>query len=162
MIDLVLWAASKADMLTWGKTNPPANPLVEEQDDGEGGTINVARPGLEFGWWAGSGDFMTAAGTYDGEGIELTPPTFASGVVALLRVHSDFWENDRLEVVPADPEDVKEWERSKIAQHLRDNGTPGTMAGSIPYYELNGVRIIRRTDVNTFLAANTLPGHTFL
>jgi hypothetical protein len=163
MIDLVLRATSRAALVTWGKTNPPGRPLVEEVHDGEGGTRNVIRPGLEWSPWGGTGQVMTAAGTYDENGDELTPPTYVPGFVALMRVHSEFFDWDRLDEVPADPDDVKEWERSKIAKYIKDNGTPGSLAGGeLPYYELDGVQIFRKKDVDAFLAARGFASHGFL
>ena len=163
MIDLVLYAADKATLRTWGETNPAGRPLIESIDDGEGGTIKQARPGLEWSWWAGSGQFMTDAGSQTDPETDpgYVAPTYAPGVVLLMRVHGEFFDWDRLEETPADPDDVKEWERSKIAQYVRNNGTPGTMGG-IPYYEVDGVRLFRRKDVDTFTSANNLPGHVFL
>lgn len=162
MIDLVLYAPDKASLLTWAKTNPPANPLVEEVDDGEGGTRNQVRPGLEWSWWAGSGQFMTDPGSGgDPEAPGYVAPSYAPGVVLLMRIHGEFFANDVLNETPADPEDVKEWERSKVAKYIKDNGTPGTMGG-IPYFEVGGVRIFRRKDVDEFAAANNIPGHVFL
>jgi hypothetical protein len=78
-----------------------------------------------------------------------------------MRVHGEFFDWDQLNETPADPDDVKEWERSRIAQYVRNNGTPGTMGG-IPYYEVDGVRLFRRKDVDTFTSSNNLPGHVFL
>jgi len=161
MIDLVLYATNRAALVAWGETNPPGRPLIESIDDGEGGTRKVARAGLEWAPWAGSGRFMTAAGEYDQDGNEITPPTFAPGYVIKMRIHSEFFDWDRLDTEPADPDDVKEWERSKVAQYVRNNGTPGTMGG-IPYYEVDGVRLFRRNDVEAFLNSNNLPSHTFL
>lgn len=161
MIDLVLYATDRQALVTWGESNPPGRPLIETVDDGEGGTVKRAVRGLEWSPWAGSGQFLTAAGTYDQEGNEITPPTYAPGYVIKMRIHSEYFDWDREDTVPADPEDVKEWERSKVANYIRQNGTPGTM-GTIPYYEVGGVRIFREKDVQEFLSANSLPGHRFL
>ena len=161
MIDLVLFAASRAALVTWGETHPPGRPIIESVDDGEGGTIKRAVTGIEWSPWAGNGNFMTVKGTYDQDGTEITPPTFASGYVAKLRIHGEYFDWDKLDTVPADSDDVKEWERSKIADYIQANGTPGTM-GTIPYYEVDGIRIFREKDVQEFLSTNSIPGHGFL
>lgn len=153
-LDLVLWAPTKAALATWAASNPPANPLM----DAEGNT----REGVSYCWWAGTGQFMTAPGVYDSEGVEVTPPTFAPGVVALLRIHSDFFANDLLE----DKYDVngnkkEQWVYSKAAKWIKDNGTPGTMGG-VSYYEVGGVRLFKPEDVETFCASNNIPGHIWV
>ena len=79
MIDLVLYAANRQALVTWGKSHPPANPLVTEEDDGEGGTVNRVRPGLEWSWWAGSGQVMTDVGSQTDPETDpgYVPPTYA-------------------------------------------------------------------------------------
>jgi hypothetical protein len=162
-IDLILWAPDKATLATFAKSNPPANPLMQDVDDGEGGTITVTRDGVSYCWWAGSGKMLTQLGTYDSEGNELTPPQYLTGVVALLRIHSDFFNQTRLNPDPEDPDAAEQWARSTVAKYIKDNGTPGTVAGgTIPYYELGGIRIFRPTDVEQFLSNNNLPGHIWV
>lgn len=163
MIDLILHCPTgTAALLAWAKTHPPANPLIFEQDDGEGGTININRTGFEYCLWAGSGQFMTVKGTYDGEGNEITPPTFLPGTVALCRIYSEFFEDQYIDPAgAADPENPEQWEKNKVAKYIKDNGTLDSV-GTIPYYEVDGVRIFRPTDVEAFLAANNIPGHIWL
>ena len=97
MLDIVLYApGGKSALVAFAKAHPPANPLLQERDDGEGGTATVTRPGVDYCWWAGSGQFMTQKGEYDENGDETTPPTFAPGVVALMRIHGEFFENTKL------------------------------------------------------------------
>lgn len=144
MIDLVLHALTKADLRNWAA----ARNLF--RDDGEGGKVPI--DGLSWCWWAESGKLMTAKGTYDAEGNEITPPTFLAGVVGLLRIAD---QTDEIS------EGSEQWERSQIAKAIKTNGTPGTQAG-LPYYEWDGVRLFRYSDVFQWLAANDLPGHIYL
>lgn len=151
-IDLVLWAANFATLVAFARAHPSGAPLL----------INGhSRSHWDYCPWAGTGKFMTAKGTYDGNGDEVTPPTFLSGEVHILRIYSQFFANDT--VSPQDPDydaDTQDG-RSKIAKYIKDNGTSGTL-GSWPYYELDGVRIFRPSDVDSFLALNDLPGHEWV
>jgi len=156
-IDLILWASTKADFANFARSHPPANPLQTQDADGNWND----RKGFTWVWWASSGKLMTAKGTYDAEGNELTPPTLLPGFVALVRIHGAFFDGTRLEPAPDDPEASEQWARSAVAQYIKNNGTPGTM-GSIPYYQIDGVRMFRPADVTAFLAANDLPGHEWL
>lgn len=160
MIDLILHCPTgTAALLAWAKTHPPANPLISEVEG-----VNVNRTGFEYCLWAGSGRFMTEAGTYDGNGDEITPPTFLPGTVALCRIYSSFFEDQRMDVSQAvDPENPEQWEKTLVAKYIRDNGTLNTIGTpAIPYYEVDGVRLFRPDDVNAFLATNSLPGHIWL
>ena len=151
MIDLILYAANKATIRDFGI----ARGLITAQDDGEGGTIYVKVRNFDYCWWAGSGQFKTANGTYDEQGNEITPPTFAPGVAALLRIYT---ADDALD--PGAEENPEQWQKSKVAKYIRDNGTPGSfLGGAVPYYEVDGVRLMRPADVNAWLEANNLPGH---
>jgi hypothetical protein len=145
-IDLFLWANTKADLLTWAKTNPPAAPLFNAS--------NEPVSGVAYVWWGGhSGKLMTAKGTYNGL-IELTPPTFLTGFVVLIRLYREYFDADKINA------GGEQWARSKVVKYIKDNGTPGTVAGgSISYYQLGAVRIFRPADVTAWLAANNLPGH---
>lgn len=160
MIDFILWASTKAAFANFARTNPPANPL--QQQDADGNWFD--RRGFTWVWWAESGKMMTAKGTYDQDGNEITPPSFLPGFVALCRIHGDFFHQNRIEVGDPDYDenDVQEqWGRNRVARYIKTNGTPGTMGG-IPYYEVDGVRMFRPADVTAFLAANNLPGHEWL
>lgn len=157
MIDLILYAPDKATFANFARTNPPANPL--QQQDAEGNWFN--RPGFDYCWWAGSGKMMTAKGTYDQDGNEITPPTFLPGFVALVRIHGQFFEDNVLIPDDADPDKLEQWARNRVVQYIKNNGTPGTM-GSIPYYEVDGVRMFRPADVKGFLNNKNLPGHEWL
>ena len=134
--------------------------------DGEGGFRN--HPGIRWTWWADNGKLMTAKGTYDADGAELTPPTFAAGVVAILRITSQFFTEDvdgvktydALTPDEADPDKAEQWARSRVARFVKNNGTPGT-AGGISYWELDGVRLYKPADVQAFLVSNDVPGHSW-
>lgn len=110
-------------------------------------------PYIDFCWWAGTGKFPTSNFTLDANGNVATEPTYAPNFVGLLRVRT-----------PADdiasPVDMEQWSRSRIAKYIKDNGTQGTTLG-IPYYELNGVRMMKADSVMSWLAANNLSGHTW-
>jgi hypothetical protein len=166
MMDLILHANNKATIRTFAQNNPPANPLLVQVDDGEGGTEWVTRDGLEWSWWADGGKVMTAKGTYDQDGNEITPPTFLGGVVALLRIHSDFFLSDRIIPDEADPDKEEQWTRSKVVKHVKDNGTGPSnfdLAGTnVPYYELDGVKITKPDKLDEALVAAGLPRHEFM
>ena len=153
MIDLILWANTKATLATFAQTT---GLMV---DDGDGG--RKVRDGVEWSWWAGSGKLMTAPAVLDQDGNVTTPATFLPGEVLLMRIHGSFAESDRLDPDEADPERAEPWRRSKVARFIRNNGTPGTI-GTINYYQISGVRIFRSADVMAWLAANNLPGHEWL
>ena len=151
-IDLILYSPTgKADFGTFARNNPPNDPLL----DSEGNT----REGVRYCWWAGSGKFMTKKGTYDQDGNELTAPEFLPGHVILLRIDTQFWPEDKIAEQNEDGT-LEQWARSKVVRYIKNNGTLGTMAG-IPYYELDGVRIFRPQDVQTWLDAKGLPGHVW-
>lgn len=143
MIDLILYAPDKETMREWGKTNPPARPLRYLNSE----SVWQTRDGLEWSWWGGNGQFMTAAGS---------SPTYAPGVVMRMRVHGEFFDWDRI-----DTSSTAEWARSKIAQYVKDNGTSGTMS-DIPFFEISSVRLFLNEDVQTFISSRGLPGHVFL
>ena len=154
-LDLILYGADKATFAAFAKNNPPANPLL----DSEGNT----REGVSYCWWGGNGKLMTAPGDYSDEN-NIIEPTFLPGVVALLKIHSSFFEDTKLADQTFDNNGAPELEqhqRSSVVKYIKDNGTPGTMAG-ITYYELDNVRIFRPSDVEAFLAANGVPGHTWV
>ena len=159
MLDIILYApGGKADLVAFAKNHPPANPLLDD----EGNT----RPGVDYCWWAGSGKFMTAKGTYDENGDELTAPTFAPGVVALLRIHSSFFESTKLADQTYDEEgnpQLEQWQRSAVAKYIKDNGVYGTMtADNIPYYEIDNVRLLRPQDADAFCESRGIPGHIWV
>ena len=155
-LDLFLYAANKAALVAFAKSNPPANPLLDED--------NNPRQGVMYVWWKETGKFMTQAGTYDAEGEEITPPTYLPGVLLLLRIHASFFDNTKLADQTYDEDgnpQLEQHQRSAVVKYIKDNGTPGTM-GSLPYYELDGVRIFRPADVEAYLAANNLSGHEWV
>jgi len=106
----------------------------------------------------------TGASPTVGTSLEIySGPMYLTGEVALLRIYDTFFEDDRLIPDEADPEKEEQWARSKVARYIKNNGTPGTVAGgSIPYYEVDGVRIFRPQDVETWLTTNGLPTHSWL
>ena len=155
MIDLILWANTKATFATFARNN---GLLV--QYDTEDGPAWRPREGFEYCWWAGEGKLKTAEGTYDQNGDEITPPSFLPGYVALCRIYGSFFNTDKLDPDDTDPDKLEQWTRSKVARYIKNNGTPGTVAGgAINYYELDDVRIFRPADVFAWLSARGLPHH---
>jgi len=146
MLDMILWAPDKATLKTWAASHPTANPLMDE--DGN------AREGVRYCWWGGDGGkILKTQGTYDAEGNELTPPEFFAGVAVLLKVYLDA---DKLADQNIDGT-LEQWERSKVAQWIKDNGSSGTVQG-VSYWEVDGVRMFRPDDV---LAVTPIP-HTWV
>ena len=135
MIDLILWAPDKPTLKAWAQTHPANFPLMDE--DGN------AREGVAYCWWGGDGGkIVKALGTYDEEGNELTPVEFFPGVAVLLKIHL---AADKLADQNEDGT-LEQWERSKAAKWIKDNGTPGTAQG-ITYYDVDGVRLFKPADV---------------
>ena len=146
MIDLVIYAPTKGDLRTFAV----ARGLLEDVE----GELQKAKD-FDYCWWAGSGQFIVSKGTYDPEGAEITPPTFAPGVVALLRIYTT---GDTID--PGATENPEQWHRSQVAKWVKDNGTLGSFfGGAVPYYDVAGVRLMRPSDVNTWLSSEGLPGH---
>ena len=167
MIDLILHAADKATIKTFAETHGlreqyVETPAVIDPETGEVTTPAVMawrdKHGLEYVWWAGSGKMLRTLGTYDAEGNELTAPTYVNGVVVILRLHSDFFEDDRLDTEEEIPE---QHHRSKTARYIKNNGTADTVQG-INCYVLDGVRLFRPADVQAKLTEWGVPGHEFL
>lgn len=153
-LDLILWGNTKAALSTFAKAHPAGNPLL----DADG---NV-RPGVDHCWWAGDGKMMKTKAVIDQNGNVVTPATYITGFVMLLRIHTVMYEATKL--TPAEGE-TEQWHKSGVVKYIKDNGTPGTTSaanGSIPYYELSGVRIFRPASVEAWLAANDLPGHIWV
>lgn len=141
-IDLILWAPDKATFRTFAVTN---GLLVEVGTDDNGNPVYRRREGFDFCWWRTSGKLVTA---------RTSPPTYLPGFVALVRIFGNFFLSDQIAEGP------EQWQRSKVARYIKNNGVPGTVAGgAISYYELNGVRIFRAQDVQDWLTANDLPRH---
>ena len=170
MIDLILRASTKADMGRWARDHGLMEryietPAVLDTETGEETTPAVMawrnKPGLEWSWWNETGKLMTARGTYDAEGNELTAPSFAPGVVLLLRIHGEFFKDDNLTPAEDDPEKDEQWARSKVVRYIKNNGTPGIVLG-IRYYELDGIQVYKPEDVAEFIAARNVPDHRFL
>tara|TARA_R110000823_G_scaffold123406_1_gene249418 strand:- start:27 stop:503 length:477 start_codon:yes stop_codon:yes gene_type:complete len=150
MIDLVIYAPTKDDLRSFAVARGLLETVVEEEV-----TSYVKAKDFDYCWWAGSGQFIVSKGTYDTEGAEVTPPTFAPGVVALLRVGATGDEID-----PGATENPEQWHRSQVAKWVKDNGTPGSFfGGAIPYYDVAGVRLMRPSDVKAWLSSEGLPGH---
>jgi hypothetical protein len=150
MIDLVIYAPTKGDLRTFAVARGLLETVVEE-----GVTSYVKAKDFDYCWWAGSGQFMTAKGTYDGEGLQITPPTFVAGVVALLHIGTT---GDAID--PGATENPEQWHRSQVAKYVKDNGTLGSFfAGAVPYYDVAGVRLMRPSDVTAWLSSEGLPGH---
>lgn len=140
VIDLILWANTKAELVAWAKANPPSAPLLDAN--------NKPVKGVRYCWWAGDGKLMTSLGP---------PATYLNGFIGLLRLHTTYFDADKIDA------QGEQWARSNVVKHIKDNGTPGTVAGgAISYYELGGVRIFRPADVQAWLTANNLPGHEWV
>lgn len=155
MIDLVIYAPNKGALRTFAVARGLLSPVDITDGEGVTTTTYVKAKDFDYCWWAGSGQFMTAKGTYDPEGVELTPPTFAPGVVALLHIGIT---GDAID--PGATENPEQWHRSQVAKHIRDNGIPGSFfGGAVPYYEMDSVRLMRPSDVQAWLASQGLPGH---
>ena len=148
-IDLVLWGQTRADFVTFAV----ANGLLIEDAEGN----RTQREGFTFSWWNGSGNLMTAPGTYDELGVELTPPTFAPGQFTLLRIYGDFFNQDHID----DPVDDEAWSRSKVARYIKNNGTPGSIVG-LPYYQFDGIRVFTYEAVQQEVLSRGAPGHMWL
>lgn len=100
-----------------------------------------AASGIDYCWWAGSGKLLTAY-----------PATYLTGQVMILRIAT---ADDVI------AEGTEQWQRSKIARYIKNNGILGSMSG-IPFYELSNVRLFRFADVQTALASLGVPGHEWL
>lgn len=153
MIDLILWANTRATLRTFAQNNN----LLVQSEDSEGNITWVPRDGLEWDWWGGTGKLMRTPAVVDQDGNVTTPATYIPGEVLLMRIHGDFFNSDRI----PDAADQEQWSRSKVARFIRNNGTPGTVQG-VNYYELDGVRIFRAADVQAKLAEWGVPGHEWL
>lgn len=106
---------------------------------------------------------FTATGALPSVGEVLdayTPNEYLSGVVAIIRLYGQRAVDDAEEDTGQTGES---WDRSKVAQAIRNNGTPISVAGgAINGYEWDGVRIFRYQDVDAWLSAQGLPGHEWL
>jgi hypothetical protein len=131
MIDLILYGTTRATILDFAVARGLAS------TDGQG-SYNV-RTGIDYFWWAGDGKFRTG------------PSSYLAGFAMLIRI------NDPSDTI-SNPVDGEQWSRSKIAQYIKNNGTPGTM-GSIPYYEVSNVRLFRASDVFSWLASQGIPAN---
>ncbi len=141
MIDLILHADTKATLATFAR----ARGLQVQSAEGEW----VNRRGVEWDWWAGSGKFRTG-GTDEA-------PVFYPGFVIILRL----WDEAGAEDEAIDETEEGVFRRSVIARYIKRNGTPTTV-GTIPAYVIDGVTIMRRSDVDDWLAGRGLPTHVFL
>lgn len=149
MMDLVLWASTKADLVAFAK----AQGIFD--DDG-----NVKAHRFDYTWWAGSGKFMTAPPVLDGNGDVTTPATFLAGWVVTLRIYTT---DDAVPVEDLDEgeDTTTQWVRSQVARHIKTNGTPGT-TGGIPHYELDNVKLFRFQDVFDWCASHNVPPHEWV
>lgn len=147
MIDLILWASDRTTLETFAKNN---NLLIKDAEDNW-----IYREGLSWSWWGGSGKVLSAEATFDVEGNELTPATYLEGVVAIIRIHGKFYEDDKIE-----SESPNQHERSKFVKYIHNNGTKGAVIG-LNFYELEEVRIGYPEEVNSKLSEWGVPGHIF-
>jgi len=165
VIDLILRAPDRATLVTFARNNGLMEQVVLARDtDPDSPTYGEPtetewrlKKGVDYCWWAGSGQMMRSRGTYDEEGNQLTAPTFVPGVVAIMRLYADFFNEDRIEAEP----DAEQWARSKVVKYIKDNGVIGQIQG-IAYAELDGVQVFRPADVVAKLAEWGVAGHEWM
>ena len=149
-IDLILHAPDLQTLATFAR-----NRGLQVQREGEW----VNRRGFEYTPWAGSGKFMTTKGTYDDEGVELTPPQYVAGLVYLIRLHSEVADEDE----EIDETEEGQAAKSRLVRWARRNGTLGSIGGgALQYAEVDGVRILLPEQVNAWLDSRGLAGHEWL
>ncbi len=111
----------------------------------------------------GNYNVFTAVGAVPTVGTELdiyTPAEVLPGLLAKVRIFPPLFLSDRIIPDDLDPDKEEQWARSLLVQAIKNNGTAGTVAGgAIPYYEWDGVRILRFVDVVTWLAARGRKPH---
>lgn len=118
------------------------------------GADSRALPGCVTSWWGGNGKFMTAPPVY-GNG-PLQPPTvpaaYLTGFVLLARIR-----------LPGDAiaEGAEQWQRSRVAKWIKNNGTIGSFGG-MACVTVGSVRMMRGADVFAWLQSRGLPGHEWL
>lgn len=147
MMDLFLWAQTDAQIKSFFR----ANRLLEGDDPVRGAELTP---------WAGAPRFMVTPGTYDADGTELTAPTF-DGVAYHVRLHFTVAEDDAISDTPADPENVKPWERSAIAKAVRGNG-PARQWNGLDYYQSAGVRLFELDAIHSWCQSRGVPDHVYL
>jgi len=83
-----------------------------------------------------------------------------------MRISGSFFDENKLAYQTYDEEgnpQLEQWQRSNIIKYIKDNGTPGAMVGgTIPYYEIDSVHLLRPSDIEAFMAANNIPGHIWV
>lgn len=112
---------------------------------------NNPQPGFEACWWSGGGKFMTVKPVMAGQTV-VTPAVYMAGFVLLGRIHSGLAVSDAI------PGTGEQWQRSRVAEWIKNNGTPGIIGG-ITYYEVALVRLFRADDVFAWCATNGIPAH---
>ena len=110
--------------------------------------------GFAYVWWQESGKFMLTKPVVNPATLAVTTPaTFLAGFVMMVRLYDSLFASDQIAGGTGE-----QWARSKIAQYLKNNGTPSVIGG-INFYAFGGVQIFRAADVVTWLGANNMPGH---
>ena len=170
MIDLVLHAPDLETLAAFARNRGLQvlkGRIVDEDPDSPtfGDALEagewVNRRGFEYTPWAGSGKFMRTKGTYDNEGVELTPPQYVEGLVYHIRLHGavadeDVADEDETETDP-------QAKKSKIVRWARRNGTLGSIGGgALNYAEVDGVKILLPAEVNAWIDSRGLAGHEWL
>lgn len=145
MIDVILMAETNEALAKFGLAHGLLVP------DGEGGWKNAK--GVDWAYWAGSGLMKRSLGKYDAEGNTIAEPEFVPGLAIVLRLFGEFYKKDGIKR-------DGEWIKSKTLQFIYDNGTAGEVEG-IPYHEIDGVRILKPSDVIAKLSEWGVPGHEF-
>ena len=153
MIDLIFWAQTKAQFETFAKGK---GYMITDE---EGVTLTIRY--VNLAWWAGSGKLMKVKGTYDADGVELTPPQFEPGFFVYLRMSGPVHDADHLEATEETP---KSWHKSRLAADTYGNGEQGTaiLDGQVSAYQSGAVRIVDADELQAYIAANNLPGYEWL
>jgi len=136
MIDLILHAATRADMRTFAINS---NLLVEHIDKETGKSSLVPRPNADWLWWYGNGKIMKAAAVLDAGGNVTTHAKYFAGVFIIARISGAKLRRDTLR------------KRFKSA-------TSGTRFG-VPYREIDGVRLFSAATLTEQLKSKGLPVH---
>lgn len=167
MTDLMLRAPSLDDLMSWGILHPSYLTLATEEDDGEGGTVNVLRPGVTMSPWAGTGRLQLSLGEgYDPEtGEWATPPVYDTYYTVLMRFSNPYATADA-QTADAPPGGVLNepaWEltESRLGQYMGMYGTE-QIWNTITNFELDNVQMLIQEEYQLWREANGLPNHGYL
>lgn len=144
MIDLILWGPDKDALRSFATSNQ----LMTTDEEGN----DKFSSGLQYHWWAGTGHLCLD---------DLNPENIEPGLFVLIRFSGEFLKSDLILIPENTEQEYKIWDRSKIANYFKTQGTSGELSG-IPYYELGGIRVFTYFDLNTFLKNKNMPSHRLL